>query len=125
MLDMPNAAINAKKFYQEVATSDSIWTIEDDDGIPAPVNASGERAMPFWSTEERANTIITTVPAYANFRAKRISCRDFLSRWIRGLEKDGLLVGINWSGQRASGYDIQPSDLKANIEYEINKLSRP
>jgi hypothetical protein len=36
-------------------------------------------------------------------RVVKISWPDFRDRWRPGLERDGLLVGINWSGPRAHG----------------------
>jgi len=118
---MSNISASARKFYQEVAKTGFIWTVEDDQGVPAPVNSSGKRAMPFWSSAKRATIIITSVTDYANFRLKKITWTDFSSKWIPGLEKDGLLAGINWSGDNASGYDILPAELKANIDYELMK----
>lgn len=33
-----------------------------------------------------------------------------------GLSQDGLLAGVNWTGARATGFDIQPSELRENVE---------
>jgi hypothetical protein len=52
--------------------------------------------------------IIASVPAYAGFRPRAITVDEFQSRWLDGLERDGLLVGINWSGARATGYHVEP-----------------
>jgi hypothetical protein len=89
-----------------------VWTVEDDDGIPAPSNAEGIRAMPFWSTRSRVEKVIASVPAYAGFRSRELPLEEFRTRWLDGLERDGLLVGINWSGGRATGYDVQPRDVR-------------
>jgi hypothetical protein len=35
--------------------------------------------------------------------------------WLPGLERDGLLVGLNWAGDRAQGYDVAPADVLPNI----------
>jgi hypothetical protein len=89
-----------------------VWTVEDDEGIPAPENADGQRAMPFWSTQSRVENIIASAPAYAGFRPRELSLDEFQERWLGGLEQDGLLVGINWSGGSATGYDVEPSDVR-------------
>jgi hypothetical protein len=68
--------------------------------------------MPFWSTRSRVERIIASVPAYAGFRPVEISLDEFQSHWLDGLEQDGLLVGINWSGARATGYDVEPRDVR-------------
>jgi hypothetical protein len=40
------------------------------------------------------------------------------------LTQDNILVGINWSGTQATGYDIEPIDCKKNIEayLKINEI---
>lgn len=69
--------------------------------------------MPFWSTLSRVRRIIRTVPAYRGFTPHAVSWDELRNRWLPGLEKDGLLVGVNWSGPRARGYDVNPADLRS------------
>jgi hypothetical protein len=38
------------------------------------------------------------------------------------MKKDGLLVGVNWSGARATGYDIEPSEVRRRVEYELSRV---
>jgi len=71
--------------------------------------------MPFWSMESRAVKVVQSVAAYDGFELHEIPLADFKSRWLPGLERDGLLVGINWSGDRATGYDMKPSEVSANF----------
>jgi hypothetical protein len=47
---------------------------------------------------------------------------DFRDRWIPDFIKDGMKIGVNWSGPRAVGYDVDPADVKARVEYEIGQL---
>jgi hypothetical protein len=72
--------------------------------------------MPFWSSENRAMTVIRKVAAYAQFTPVALTWSDFCERWIPGLAKDGSLAGINWSGAGAMGYDVEPSQLQRNVE---------
>jgi hypothetical protein len=72
--------------------------------------------MPFWSSRARVERVISSVPAYRAFEVVEISWEDFRVRWVPGLTRDGLLVGVNWSGSRATGYDIEPGELLANVE---------
>ncbi|WP_354191718.1 hypothetical protein [Arthrobacter sp. UYCu712] len=32
-----------------------------------------------------------------------------------GLERDGLRVGLNWSGDRATGFDVEPRAALASL----------
>ena len=116
---MSQAASQAWAFYRDVAVSRVVWTIRDNAGFPAPETGSGRRAQPFWSSRSRAERIIKTVPAYAGFEPFEIAWDDFCRKWVPGLTRDGLLVGVNWSGERAAGYDIEPERLKQSVEAVI------
>ncbi|TLX12077.1 DUF2750 domain-containing protein [Rhizobium sp. MHM7A] len=112
---MSISAINADVFVSEVLNGAQVWGIRDRDGFPTSTNASGETAMPFWSSETRAKSSIKTVPAYSAFMPEPIPLSAFIDRWLPGLQKDGLYCGLNWSGERATGYDLAPMDLMARL----------
>ena len=75
--------------------------------------------MPFWSSESRAQRVIENVPAYSAFSPFSIPWEEFCERWILGLAKDGLLIGVNWSGSRATGFDMEPGELQRNVDYRM------
>ena len=112
---MSIAAPQSAAFFDEILAHGAVWTIQDDGGFPAPRTGSGERAMPFWSLESRARKIIDNVAAYEGFETFRLTLEEFESNWLAGMEKDGLLVGINWAGKRAMGYDMTPAEVRASI----------
>lgn len=112
---MSISAINSAAFISEALQGAQVWTIKDTDGFPTSTNASGETAMPFWSSEKKAMSIIETVPAYLDFKPEPIPLSAFIERWLPGLKKDGLYCGLNWSGKRATGYDLSPTDLMARL----------
>jgi len=118
---MSIAAAHASAFYREIAITSVIWAIKDDGGYPAPLNADGKRSMPFWSSELRAVKVISEVAAYKNFEVVAIDWVIFCERWVPGLIRDGLLVGVNWSGKIASGYDIDPMELLQNVVFNASK----
>jgi len=113
---MSQAASQAWAFYREVAVNRVVWTVRDEGGFPAPITSSGERAQPFWSSRSRVEQIIRTVPAYSGFEPYEVSWEDFCQKWIPGLAKDGMKVGVNWSGKRAVGYDLEPEHVRQNVE---------
>ena len=113
---MSNSASHASAFYKQVAASRIVWTIRDEGGIPAPLLSDGTRAMPFWSSLSRAELIIKNVSAYNGFHTIEITWEDFKEKWGPGLTKDGVLAGVNWSGIKASGYDMSPTELIDNVE---------
>ena len=112
---MSIAAAQAESFYKEVVEETAVWAIRDGEGFPAPKNSSGKRAMPFWSKESRARKIIQNVPAYRDFEPFRIELGTFIDDWLPGMENDGLEVGLNWSGDRAIGYDVPPDEVLSRL----------
>lgn len=117
---MSIAAIHSAAFYREVAESLIIWAIQDEGGFPAPLLVNGKRSMPFWSSESRALKIIQSAPAYSSFTPVAIPWSLFCERWVPGLTKDGLLAGVNWSGTKAMGYDVEPTEIQRNVEALIH-----
>jgi hypothetical protein len=109
------AASQAAAFYRQSVENGAVWTVRDDDGYPAPKNSDGRRAQPFWSSRSRVERIIENVPAYAGFEPEEVPLDAFLAEWVPQLEAEDLLVGVNWSGPNAVGYDIPPGDVKESI----------
>lgn len=108
---MSQSGAQAAMFFRDVVRTGQVWTVRDDGGIPTPRTGSGTRAMPFWSTESRVRRIIANVPAYRGFEPVEIPLDDWRAEWIPGCTRDGLLLGINWSGSRATGWDLEPAHV--------------
>jgi hypothetical protein len=111
---MSASAAQADAFYREVVEHSTVWGVRDTDGFPAPEAPEG-RAMPFWSLRSRAEGIVAKVPAYAGFEVVSLPLDVWRSRWLPGLQRDGLRVGLNWSGEEATGYDLLPSEVEAGL----------
>jgi hypothetical protein len=47
---------------------------------------------------------------------KRYTWEEFRDEWLPELEEDGVLVGVNWSGKKAAGYDLDVSWVRNAIE---------
>ncbi|MFZ2957133.1 MAG: DUF2750 domain-containing protein [Candidatus Ozemobacteraceae bacterium] len=114
---------NFSDFIEEILSDQMVFTLEDDGGIPCPTNAQGKTTMPFWSSRTRAEKITILVTAYEGFRVREIPLENFLEKWLPGLVRDGADVGINWSGQKALGYDVDPQGLKQEIEEYLSENS--
>jgi len=98
-------------FRREAAQEGQVYAIRDATGYPAPADDGGHRAMPFWSKPTRAQLIVKHVTAYQGFEVVAIPVDDWLAGWMNGLERDGVLVGVNWAGARATGYDMSPGQV--------------
>jgi uncharacterized protein DUF2750 len=112
---MTTSAAKADAFYGETLDESAVWSVSDAQGHPAPQNADGQRSMPFWSKCSRAEHIVAAVEAYRGFDVVRIPLDEWRSRWLPGLQADGLRVGLNWSGARATGYDLEPDAVERNV----------
>jgi hypothetical protein len=103
------AASQAWAFYREVAANEKVWTVRDANGFPAPKTSSGKRAQPFWSSLSRVKRVIRSVPAYAGFEPYEVPWNEFCNGWVPDLTGKELLIGVNWSGRHAIGYDLDPT----------------
>jgi Protein of unknown function (DUF2750) len=115
MRRVSTSAAQAAAFYTEALREGSVWTVRDGSGFPAPMTPDGRRAQPFWSLRSRAEKVVGTVAAYRGMVLVELPLDVFRSRWLQGLERDGLRVGLNWSGPRATGYDLEPSEVEVNL----------
>jgi hypothetical protein len=100
-------------FRRDVPRDGRVFSIRDRAGFPIAKDADGTRALPFWSKQSRAAKVAAQVAAYRSFEVVEIGLDDWTGRWLPGLERDGLLVGINWAGPRATGYDVPPAEVAA------------
>ena len=112
---MTTSAAHADAFYSEVLAERVLWTVRDVDGFPAPVNGDGARAMPFWSKRSRAERVVASAAAYAGFELVEIALHTWREDWLTGLDRDGVLVGLNWAGERAQGYDVASADVLRSL----------
>ena len=112
---MSVSAAQAAAFYSEILKNGQVWAIRDSGGIPAPLNGDGDRSMPFWSLRSRAEKVIANVPAYADFEPVEIPLGIWRTRWIDGLERDGILIGLNWAAAHATGYDFRPTEVRNRL----------
>lgn len=112
---MSTSAAQAEAFYREFVREGAVWAVRDSNGFPAPVNGDGVRAMPSWSLESRAELVIQTAPAYAEFTVTEIPRAEWRERWIPRLGRDGLLVGLNWPRSHSIALPVSRSDSSMMI----------
>src|SRR5262245_60102378 len=116
---MGQSASQAHAFYRDVAKGRVLWTCRDDGGFPQPKASFGGRAQPFWSSLSRVQRIIKTVPDYGIFVPYELTWDEFVTQWVPDLKEWGVKVGVNWSGNGAVGYDMEPDDVVANVQHYI------
>lgn len=111
---MSQSGAQAAVFFRDVRRSRTVWFVRDEQGSPAPRNPDGTRSLPFWSTSARAA------------RAARLWGRGLwvastpLEQWrdseLPSAAEDGLLIGVNWSGPRLTGWSLTAAEV-------LNRLS--
>lgn len=72
--------------------------------------------MPFWSLASRAERVIASVPAYRGFEVISLPLDRWREAWLPGLDRDGILVGLNWSGLRATGFEAPARVVAETLE---------
>lgn len=112
---MSQSGSQAAAFFRDVVVHRRVWTVRDSDGYPAPLTSDARRSMPFWSSLARAKKIIGTVAAYSGFEPVEIPLDVWLSTWLPDLNEDEILVGVNWSGARAVGWDFEVEQVLTRI----------
>lgn len=79
---------------------------------PVTLESNGARVQPMWSSRSRVEKVIANVEAYSNCTVLGIQWSEFERLWPNPLVKDGVLLGLNWSGPKANGYEM-PAGLVA------------
>lgn len=98
-------------FCAAAVAAGCVWVLRDADGYVS-VATEGERgAMPFWSSRVLAATVTRRAPAHRRLVPEPVDLEAFLARWLPGLGRDGLRVGVDWSGVRARGAEVEPHEL--------------
>ena len=69
--------------------------------------------LPFWGSKAAADRC--SYDEWKAFRPTSIPLRDFVSRWLPGMKRDGVLVGTNWNA-KLIGYECTPKELKEQVE---------
>ena len=107
-------------FRREAERDGRVFAIRDGDGYPAPADQDGFRTVPFWSRPTRAQRVVRHVDAYRGLEVVPIAVDEWLTGWLPCLRRDGMLIGVNWAGARATGYDMTPDQVAAWFEMPLS-----
>jgi hypothetical protein len=112
---MSDDEANVEDFYREIAEGGSVWTVDTGAGMPVGVSPTGQRVIPFWSSEGRVTELLVEGAAFAGMAAREIALAEWTTGWLPGLRGDGMLVGVNWSGDSLGGLDAEPEAILARL----------
>jgi hypothetical protein len=106
---MSAAASQYAAFREQVARGRKAFTFTNGgEFLIYPVG--GREVLPFWSSRSRLQVVQERFPNYRKYDITEMDLEELL-RWLPELEKQGIHIGANWSGERLTGYDIRPSEL--------------
>ncbi|MEV7983589.1 DUF2750 domain-containing protein [Streptomyces sp. NPDC086519] len=106
---MSQSGSEAAAFFRDVGLSSVVWLVRDDDGSPTHLSTDGTRSLPFWSTSSRAQRAAKIWGQ--GLRVDSMPLDAWCDRVLPDAARDGLVIGINWSGPRLVGWSFTPDEV--------------
>lgn len=109
---------NYQMFLEDAIDSGEVWGIAqgDDENAEFALCGSAEDdavdVMPFWSRESFAKA--ACADEWSVYQPRAIDVDDFIDNWLPGMQKDGLLTGVNWN-KELEGVEIEPLELALDL----------
>ncbi len=117
---MSISAAQASKFYEQVVRDGKVFTLEDPEGfLVFPIRDI--EVIPFWSSLSRVEKVQSTMPEYAKYSIHTKPFEEFYDETLPWLEELKIHIGVNWSGERLSGYDVPVNELRVSLDYWMEK----
>lgn len=104
-------------FIRKVADFEIVWGLNDG-GWAILSDNEGNEVFPFWPEKELAE--ICVQDSWSSYKPKSIELNHFIEKWLTGMEKDGILVGVFYTPE-GKGVVVQPAKLKADLEEELEQ----
>lgn len=119
---MSTAAAQYDKFREQVVVEERVFTFTDGGELLVYPVRTGE-TVPFWSSRTRLETIQRRLPKYRQWQITEISLGEFWRR-LDQLERERVQVGMNWSGDNLTGYNVAVADLRTGLQYWMDRLGK-
>jgi hypothetical protein len=105
-------------FLSEVLDTREIWILVNSGNrfLTIVSEDEGIAHLPVWPTEEFAADYASGPDGLT---PKRISLPDFFRKWVPGLSKDGLAVGV-FPGHDKTLWITEPGELKNDLQDELS-----
>ena len=106
-------------FLSAVGEEREVWILINDDDCFLKIYSEEEgfEYLPVWPTEADAQAYLQT--SGEDLKTMSIALPEFLNKWITGLTKDDLVVGVS-PGEDKSVWLTEPAELKADIQEELS-----
>ncbi|MGW2841139.1 DUF2750 domain-containing protein [Streptomyces sp. NPDC001493] len=106
---MSQSGSQAAAFFRDVHRSGVVWLVRNGEGSPTHLSGDGTRSLPFWSTSPRAGRAAKIWGS--GLRVESMPLDTWCDRVLPDAARDGLLIGINWSGPRLVGWSFTPAEI--------------
>jgi hypothetical protein len=101
---MSQSGSQAAAFFRGVRQSRVVWLVQCDEGSPTHLSEDGARSLPFWSTAARAQRAAKIWGH--DLRVASMPLDMWRDRVLPDAARDGLAIGVNWSGPRLVGWSF-------------------
>ncbi|MDP3821199.1 MAG: DUF2750 domain-containing protein [Burkholderiales bacterium] len=116
------AGAHAHAFYREVAKYNDVFTLGKG-GVPMLVQGAAGSVLPVWSSRSRAEKIVANASGFSGLTILGMPWDEFEKTQVPQLERQSILLGINWGGKAANGYEVAPQFVTESVrsarEHEV------
>lgn len=106
-----------RHFIGRVSDWQLVWGLRNEGGWVTASDSNGNPVAPFWPHPDYA--IACAVGEWAGNSPASIDVHHFLSRWLPGMEKDGMLAAV-FPTPAMQGIVVSPRQLQSDIEEELS-----
>ncbi|MBN8430945.1 DUF2750 domain-containing protein [Microbulbifer salipaludis] len=108
-------------FLDLVGEEREIWILVNSDEHFLKLHSEdqgGFEYLPIWPSTEFAEAFATED---SDLQPRSVALPQFLNRWLPGLKKDGIEVGV-FPGADDSVWITEPADLEQDLRDELNRF---
>lgn len=106
-----------RHFIGRVSDWQLVWGLRNEGGWVTASDSNANPVAPFWPHPDYA--IACAVGEWAGNSPASIDVHHFLSRWLPGMEKDGMLAAV-FPTLAMQGLVVSPHQLQRDIEEELS-----
>jgi hypothetical protein len=117
---MASAAENAREFCDQVGATKLVFTLVEDDSFLV-FDVHEQEVVPFWSSLAGLEAVREAQPEYAGLAVFEIPLEEFLEEILPQLEADQIHVGIDWSGEDLTGFDLAVADVRRALRERLEQ----
>lgn len=110
---------NYHRFIERVRASGEVWGLCCDEAwafCPSHEYEDTE-VLVFWSDRAAAQKLADG--EWSEHVPTAIPLDEFIDRWLRGMDEDGVLVGLDWDAG-LSGLELEPIDVVEQLGEETD-----